>query len=101
MRLVTDAALARLGVDFNDQIEIVMLRRPFAKLQHLGKFVGRVDVQKWERHFPKKRFAREPDENVRILPHRPRHGDVLERVIRLAKNKNALVLELVEMRAGG
>jgi hypothetical protein len=54
-----------------------------------------VQNRKW--NLPKERFAGEPDENVGILPHRPRHGDVFEGVISLAKNENALVLELIEM----
>lgn len=99
MRLVTNPAFARLGIDFDDQIEVVMLGRPLAELQHLGKFVGRVDVQHGKRNLSKKGFAREPDENIGILPHRPRHGDVFESVISLSKNKDALVLELIEMSA--
>src|SRR6266446_11013041 len=75
-----------------------MLRCPFPKLQHLGKLVGRVDVQNGKWNLSKKRFAREPDEDIGILPHRPRHGDVFERVIRLAKNENALVLILINSR---
>jgi hypothetical protein len=52
-----------------------------------------------ERDFAIKGFAREPDKNIGILPHRPRYGDILEGVISLSKNKNALVLELIEMGA--
>ena len=76
-----------------------MLRRPFTKLQHFGELISRIDMQDRERNFPEKGFAREPDKNVGILPHRPWHGDVFKRVICLAKNENALVLELVEMSA--
>src|SRR6266436_3418879 len=76
-----------------------MLLRPLPELEQLGKFVGGVDVENRERHAAEKRFPRQPDQHVRILSHRPGHGDVLERVIRLAKNKNALVLEVVEMTA--
>ena len=101
MRLVTNSALARFRIGFDDQVEVVMLCRPIAKFQHLGKFIGCVDVQNGKRNLSKKRFAREPDENIGILPHRPRHGDVFEGMISLSKNKNALVLELIEMRAGG
>ena len=97
VRFVPNPARTRVGVDFNDKIKVVMLCCPFTKLQHLGKFVGRVDVQDRKGDLPKKRFAGEPDKNVGILPHRPRHGDVFEGMIRLAKNENALVLELVEM----
>ena len=99
MRLITDTARARLGVDLDDEIEFVLLCCPFTKLQHFGKLIGGVDVQNGKRNLSKKRFAREPDENVGILAHRPRHGDVLEGVICLAKNENALVLEFVEMGA--
>src|SRR5467141_3304604 len=99
MRLVTDAARARLSVDLDDEIEFVLLCCPVTKLQHFGKLVGRVNVQNGKGNLSKKRFAREPDENIGILAHRPWHGDVLEGVICLAKNENALVLELVEMGA--
>src|SRR5437016_6292179 len=78
-----------------------MLLRPFPELEHLGKFVGGVDVEDRERHPAEKRFSRQPDEHVRIFSHRPGHGNVLERVIRLAKNENTLVLEFVEMSALG
>ena len=101
MRFIADTARARFLIDLHDEVELVMLRRPFAKLEHLRKFVSRVDVQDRKRNFSEKRFQREPDEDVGILPHRPGHGDVLKRVIRLAKNEDALVLELIEMRAGG
>jgi hypothetical protein len=40
-----------------------------------------------ERDFALKGFAREPDKNIGILPHRPWHGDILEGVISLSKNK--------------
>src|SRR5262245_13488931 len=99
MRLVTNSLRARFSVDLNNQIEVVMFRCPFAKLQHLRKFVGRVDVQYRERNASKEGFASEPDQNIGVFAHRPRHGDVLEGVICLAKNKNALILEVVEMSA--
>src|SRR6266516_3549169 len=97
MRFIPHPAGARFGVNFNDEIEVVVLGGPLAKLQHLRKFIRRVDVQDRKGNLSKKGFAREPDKNVRILPHRPRHGDVFEGVVRLAKNENALVLELIEM----
>src|SRR5438105_15845750 len=99
MRFVPNPACASFGINFDDEIKLVMLRGPITKLQHLGKLVGRVDVQNGKWDLSKKRFASEPDENVGIFPHRPRHRDVLEGVIRLPKNENALVLELVEMSA--
>ena len=99
VRFIPDPAGTRFSINFDDEIELVMLRGPFPKLQHLGKLVGRVDMQNWKWNLSKKRFAGEPDENIGILPHRPRHGDVFERVIRLAKNENALVLEFIEMSA--
>src|SRR5213594_2193854 len=99
VRLVPDSARTRFGIDFNNQIQVVIFRRPFAELEHFWKLVSRVDVQHRKRDAAEKRLARQPDENIGIFAHRPRHGDILEGVIRLAKNKNALVLELVEMGA--
>src|SRR5947208_2281599 len=98
MRFVPNPACTSFGINFDDKIEVVVLRRPFTKLQHFGELISRIDMQDRERNFPEKGFAREPDKNVGILPHRPWHGDVFKGLIRLAKNENALVLELVEMR---
>src|SRR5207244_10666389 len=80
-------------------IQLMLRPRPLPELEHLREFVSRVDVQNRKRHPTEERFPCQPDQHVRIFSHRPRHGDVLERVIRLAKNKNALVLEFVEMSA--
>src|SRR5205814_6293991 len=99
VRFVSNPAFAGFGINFDDKIEVVMLRRPFTKLQHFGELITRIDMQDRERNFPEKGFAGEPEENVGILPHRPWHGDVFKGVIRLSKNENALVLELVEMSA--
>src|SRR5437867_12767264 len=99
MRLVTDAACARFRIDFYNKIEVVMLPRPFAEFHHLRKLVSAVDVQNREGHATEKIFSRQPDENVCVLSYRPRHTDVFESVIRLAKNKVASVLEFVEMRS--
>src|SRR3989440_4153197 len=78
-----------------------MFLRPLPKLEHLRKFVSGVDVQNRKRHPAEERFPRQPDQHVRIFPHRPGHAHVLECVIRLAKNKNALALKRVEMCAFG
>ena len=64
MRLVPDAACARFRIDFYNKIEVVMLPRPFAEFHHLRKLVSGVDVQNREGHTTKKRFSRQPDENV-------------------------------------
>ena len=98
MRLITDSTSASVGIDFYDYANAVMSDRPFTERQHFRKLVCRVDVQKGEWDFAEERFERQPKEHVRILTHRPGHGDVLERVVGFAENKNALVLESVEMR---
>src|SRR2546423_10618450 len=97
MRLITDAALARLGVDLHDEFEVVVFCRRLEKFQHLGKLISGIDMQNRKRHATEKRFARQPNQNVRVFSHRPWHGNAFESVISLAKNKNALILELVEM----
>jgi hypothetical protein len=48
---------------------------------------------------PEESLARKPDQNVGVLTHRPGHGDIFEGVIRLAENKDASILEIVEMSA--
>jgi hypothetical protein len=45
-------------------------------------------------------LLRQPDEHVRVLAHGPRHGDVLEGVVRFAKKKNGLVFQSVQVRHG-
>ena len=72
-----------LVLELISQIQMVMLHGPVPVLQHLGKFVSRINVEQRIRDVPAKRLLREPDENVRVLPHRPWHADVLEMVIRL------------------
>ena len=71
--------------------------RPLPKFEHLCKLVSGVNVQNWKGHLSEECFRCEPNENVRVFAHRPWHGDVFERVIGLAKNENALILEMVEM----
>ena len=61
VRLITNSARAGFGVDFNNQIEVVMLLRPFAEVEHLREFVGRVDMQNRKRNAPQEGFARKPD----------------------------------------
>src|SRR5438046_10661787 len=97
VRFVSNPAFAGFGINFDDKIEVVMLRRPFTKLQHFGELITRIDMQDRERNFPEKGFAGEPEENVGIIPHRPWHGDVIEGVVCLAKSENAQVLEMFEL----
>jgi hypothetical protein len=58
LRLVANSAFTRFGVNFYDQVKIVMFDCPIPKFQHLGKFVGRVDLQYWNGIFPKRNCAR-------------------------------------------
>src|SRR5205807_4203308 len=44
VRLVTDPALASFGVYFHDQLKAVLPARPVTELQHLGEFIGGVDM---------------------------------------------------------
>src|SRR4026207_1928926 len=101
MRLVTNPASTGFGIGLNDKFEVVMFRRPFTELQHLWKLVGRIDVQNGKRNAPQESLAGKPDQHVVVFTHGPGHADTLERVIRLAENKDALVLEIVEMSALG
>jgi len=97
LRLAANSVFTRFSANFYDQVKIIMFDCQF---RHLGKFAsGGVDVQYWNVILPKKGSAREPDEKIGILPHRPRHGNVFEGVISLSKNKYALVLGLIEMGA--
>ena len=88
---------ARLLVDPHHQIEAVVVLRPRPEFEHLRKLVGRVDVDDGKGHMAAEGLLGEPDEDVGILAHRPRHGDILESVLRLAKEENRLVLETFQM----
>src|SRR5437879_13819847 len=65
VRFVSNPACTCFGVDFHNKIQVVMACRPFTELQHFWKLISRVDVQNRKWYASKKRFAREPDENVR------------------------------------
>src|SRR6266481_5104348 len=99
VRLITNPTGAGFSIGFDDEIEIMVLPCPFAEFQHLRKFVGRVDMQDRKGNAPEESLAREPDKNVGVLTHRPGHGYVFEGVIRLAENKDALILDVVKMSA--
>jgi len=43
------------------------------------------------------RLAHEPQERRGVLAHGPQHGEVVEVLVGLAKNVDALVFELAEM----
>ena len=94
---ITNPARSRFVVCFHDEIQLVMLRRPIAKLEHFRKFVRRIDMQHRKRNAAKKCLHRQPNKDIGVLPHRPRHRDIFKRVKRLAKNEHALVLEMVEV----
>src|ERR1700704_2793144 len=93
VRLITHPALARFGVYFHDQLNAVSPRRPVTELQHFRELIGSVDMQKGEWDFPEESFERQPKEHVRILPHRPWHGQVLKGMVCLAENEDAMILQ--------
>jgi hypothetical protein len=96
MRFIADAAPeAGLLVDLDDQVEVVLLGRPLAKLQHFGKLVGGIDMQDGEGDSPGERLLGKPDQDVGVFAHRPGHAQVPEGVIRLAEDVDALALQLV------
>src|SRR5438874_710960 len=63
------------------------------------KLVSGIDVQNRKGHLSEECFRCEPNENVGVFAHRPWHGNVFEGVICLAKNEDAVILEMVEMGA--
>ena len=52
LRLLANSAFTRFGVNFYDQVKIVMFDCPIPKFQHLRKFVDRVDMQWWNGILP-------------------------------------------------
>ena len=50
---------------------------------------------KW--HVAEKRFARQPDHDIGIFAQGPQHGQLINAVERLAKDKDALAFQNVEM----
>ena len=77
------------------QLEAVVLLRPRAELDHLGKLVGRVDVHDRDRYVAAEGLLDQPEEHVRVLAHGPEHRRPLEAVEGLAHEVDALGFEFV------
>ena len=87
----------RLPVDPVDHRQLPLPRDPVAELDHFGNLVRGVDVDERERHVAEERLAREPEQDRAVLADRPQHAQVLELRVRLAKDEDALTLQLVEV----
>ncbi len=78
----------------NDQIQTPLPCQPVTILDHLRDLIAGVDVNKREWDVPEKGFSGQPQENRGIFTHGPEHGQIIEMLISLTKDKHALVLEL-------
>ena len=78
VRRITYAATDGVFIDAHDQIDTVDYLSFLAELIHLWKLISRIDVQQRERDFSAESFAGEPDEDVGVFAHGPRHADGAE-----------------------
>jgi hypothetical protein len=96
-----DALVGRLAVRVHEQPELVGGAEPIAKRNHLAKLPGRVDVQKGKWNSCRcKCLLRETRENRRVLPYAVEHDRLFELGSDLAKDVNALGLEMPKVREG-
>ena len=56
-----------------------------------------IDMQGGKRHAAEEGFARQPDHHIGVFAERPEQGDLLQPGERLAKDVDALRLELIEV----
>ena len=75
----------------HDQFQAPLAGHAIPIFDHGGDFVTRVDVQKRKRDMAEKGFSGEPQQNSRVLPHRPQHGQVVEMFVGFPENVDALV----------
>src|SRR5438128_5421175 len=81
----------------DDQLEAQLAGEAIAILDHLGNLVARVDVDQRVRDVPEQRLARQPEQDRRVLPHRPQHGQPGDLGPGLAQDVQALVFERLEV----
>jgi hypothetical protein len=98
VRLIPDAALARLLVDPDDQIDPIVVHGPGTKFEHFWKLIGRIDMHDRKRDMTAEGLFRQPEQDVGVFAHGPEHGRPLKCVKSLAQQVDALGFELVEMR---
>ena len=84
----------RLLVLADNQVQAPFAGQPIPVLDHGGDFVAGVDVQERERHVAQEGLAREPQEHRRVFAHGPEHGKIVEVLVRLPQDVDALILEL-------
>jgi hypothetical protein len=48
-------------------------------------------MEQWERHMPEERLAGQPQQYRGILSHGPKHGKIIEVLIRFSKNIDTLI----------
>ena len=64
VRLVANPARARFLIDFDDELEPILLGRPIAEGEHFRKLVCRVNVQQRKRDVSTECLLSQPDKHV-------------------------------------
>ena len=85
----------------DDQVQPPLAGEPVPVLDHGRDLVARVDVEQREGDVPEERLAGEPQEHRGVLAHGPQHREVVEVLVGLAKDVDALVFQLSEMVVHG
>ena len=67
---------------------------------NLVELHGGIQLHHRKRHMAKKRLARQPDHDVRILANRPQHGQRLRLLIRFAQNIDAVGFQAIKAGHG-
>ena len=96
--LIPHPPFSRFLIHNHNQVDLVMLSRPLPKSQHLGEFICRVDMNQRKWNLSGKSLLRQPNQRVRILAHRPGHSHILKVRECLAKDINALILKVLQIR---
>ena len=94
---ISPASRTSVLVDFHDEVQPVIFHRPVAISDHLREFIRRINVQQRIRNVPAKRLSRQPNQNIGILAHAPRHADFFEMMKRLTNEENALRFKRIKM----
>ena len=81
----------------HDQIEMPFPGQTISIFDHRRDLVARVDMQQRKRDMAEKGLAGQPEQHGRIFPHRPEHGQIVEMLIGLPEDVDALVFKLTKM----
>jgi len=79
-----------------EQLNAKFPGQPIAVFDGFGDLETRIDVNQGYRHVPKKRLPGQPQQNGRVLAHRPQHAEAIEMPEGFPQDVNALALEFIK-----